>query len=76
MLPMKKYDVPHKSYFNDIGLVHERDVGNGLSVRIENDEWGRFIRILDENKMTLLLHLVIHDEELESKIKEAIELVK
>jgi len=69
MLPIKKLEKPVKGFLSERGLIEERDIGNGLVLRVESDDWGKYIRVVDKDKMTLLGHLVVNEYELEAKIE-------
>lgn len=54
---------------SDIGLIETFDLKNGIIVRVENDDWGKFIRVV-EGEYTIFSKLVIDEENLDRYIKE------
>jgi hypothetical protein len=50
-------------------LISEEDIGNGLSLLVENDDWGRWIGVVDEDNMCLFSCMVYEDKELPDYIE-------
>lgn len=55
----------------DWGLLEKFGIGGGFVLRIENDDWGKFIRVVDEEEYTVYGKLVINDKDLEDEIEKA-----
>jgi hypothetical protein len=62
--------------FKDTSLIEKRCIGKGYTLRIENDDWGKFIRIVDMEGDTVFGKLVVNEDELELQIQQAIALYK
>ncbi len=60
---------------SDISLIEERKIGNDFVLRIENDDWGKFIRVVDKNRNTVWSKLIINQDELEFEIQRAIKYI-
>lgn len=54
---------------SDISLKETRQLGNGYKLRIENDDWGTFLRVVDADLNTIESLLVIDEEYLNIKIQ-------
>jgi hypothetical protein len=54
---------------SDTSLIESFDLKNGIIVRVENDDWGKFIRVV-EGEYTIFSKLIIDEENLERYVKE------
>ena len=63
--------VPIKHCKSDIGLIESIDLNNGITVRVESDDWGKFIRVV-EGEYTIFSKLVIDEENTDRYVKEVI----
>lgn len=59
-----------KGHLSDIGLIEVIDLNNGRKLRVENDDWGKFIRVIDDEEYTIFSKLIIDEENLDRYIKE------
>lgn len=65
-------DVPIKHCrLGEMGLIETFNLNNGIIVRVENDDWGKFIRVV-EGEYTIFSKLVIEEENLDRYVKEVI----
>lgn len=64
-------DVKIKAKLSNIGLLVELGLPNGHILRVENDDWGKFIRVVDNEGYTVYGELVVKEDKLDEKIKEA-----
>ena len=61
---------PIKGYLSDRDLLQVYKLKSGNILRVEDDEWGKFIRVIDEKEWTIFSKLVIDEENLDRYIKE------
>ena len=59
-----------KGYLSDIGLIEVHKLKDGKLLRIENDDWGKFIRVIDNEDYTIFSKLIIDEENLDRYVKE------
>lgn len=55
---------------SDISLIKSVDLKNGNRLRIENDDWGKFIRVVNEEDETLFGRLIIDEENLDQYVEQ------
>jgi hypothetical protein len=58
----------------DFGVVEKRYLSNGWALKVVNDDWGHFIRVVDEatRDVYYFSNLIIHDEQIEDEVLKAI----
>jgi len=74
MSEYQRKDVPIKHCkfsVRDSGLIESFDLNNGITIRVENDDWGKFIRVV-EGEYTIYSKLVVDEENLDRYVKEII----
>ena len=59
------------------GLKREVNLGGGKVLRVENDDWGHFVSVIDKDDILLWgYELAVWDEEIEELIEQAKEDLK
>lgn len=56
---------------SEIGLIESFDLNNGIIVRVENDDWGKFIRVV-EGEYTIFSKLIVDEKDVDRYVKEVI----
>ena len=50
-------------------LISEEDIGGGLVLLVENDDWGKWVGVVNKDNMCLFSCLVSEDKELPEYIE-------
>lgn len=59
-----------KGYLSDISLIKVIPLRNGMKLRIENDDWGKFLRVIDKENYTIHSKVVVDEENIVKYIDE------
>ncbi len=61
---------------SDISLIEKYDIKDGVVLRVENDDWGVFLRVVDEAHKTLHSKMVYDESKLDDHIQDIIDMFK
>lgn len=64
------YDPPVKGHLSNISLIEVFSLGNNHKLRVENDDWGKYLRVINEDDATVFSKLIIDEINLNKYIDE------